>query len=141
MVLKPRLIITRTDMSERGTLSTVRLDGKLFGYGIERPWKNNRRFLSCFPEGLYLFVPHVSPKFGDVFAFVGGTVSLSEIDHVARYGCLAHVANWQRDVQGCIGIGKERRKEDWMVTNSRSAMDDLVEEITEPCVAHVRWHA
>ena len=69
-----QLKINRYKMDKSGTVSTVRVKDETF-YGIERPWIGNRPQISCIPGGEYALIRHDSPRYGDVWAFVGGTVS------------------------------------------------------------------
>lgn len=94
-----------------GTLFSAR--GKPFDYAqdkflchtIELPWKQNRRSISCIPEGKYEIVPRFSKKFKHHFI-------LKNVDK--RSLILLHPANDAlRELEGCIapvtylnGIGK-----------------------------------
>tara|TARA_R110002020_G_scaffold161298_1_gene346371 strand:+ start:5808 stop:6233 length:426 start_codon:yes stop_codon:yes gene_type:complete len=109
----------------RGLLSLSSTDLKL--HTIERPWLDNTPFESCVPSGVYTLSPHVSSKFGDCFRFVGGTVA-SDPNVAARYACLIHVANYARQVQGCIGIGLSKGETptgDPAVWSSKDALRQL----------------
>lgn len=103
------LHIHRYESTEHGTLSRVTIDETVL-YGIEQPWRDNRPFYSCIPAGEYLLEPHTSPRFGPVWAFVGGSVSHTCSNHLPRYSCLIHIANYAREVKGCLAVGMERRK-------------------------------
>ena len=64
---------------------------------IELPWRDNKRRVSCIPEGNYKCVPHKSPHLGRTFHV---------IDVPGRDGILIHVANYvagkKIDLLGCI---------------------------------------
>lgn len=94
------------------TLGRLVLDGSLF-YTVERPWLDNAPFKSCIPEGIYQVEPYSSPKYPGVWEI---------IDVPERTHILIHVANYARDVQGCIGVGMGLNQSDWMVTHSRNAI-------------------
>lgn len=72
---------------------------------LERPWRNNRPFDSCIPDGVYLMEPYDSPKFGQVYIISGGTVSKFPSEHHQRYGILFHPANKVIELQGCVAPG------------------------------------
>ncbi len=85
-------------------------------HSIERPWKENKAFESCIPEGVYICKPYSSQKYPNVW----------ELDSVEnRTKILIHVANYARDVQGCIGLGLGISSSGLMVTSSRLAIDKL----------------
>jgi len=118
--------IMRDLMDRSGTISTVKVKDTLF-YGIERPWLENRSSISCIPTGDYVLEPHESVKFGNTWAFVGGSVSHWPHENNVRNACLIHVANWSHQVQGCLGLGLSHGIDDrgFLVKSSRDAMSQL----------------
>ena len=67
---------------------------------IERGWVNNENMVSCFPEGTYEIVLEYSPRFRK---------SLWEIKSIdGRSECKIHAANFARQLNGCIALGKTR---------------------------------
>ena len=69
----------------------------LFANTIELPWRDNKRRVSCIPEGEYDVVPWNSPSKGHVFKVK---------DVPGRSDILIHVANFvygqKIDLLGCI---------------------------------------
>jgi hypothetical protein len=129
-----KIIVSRYESTANGTLSNVTLsdpssDTPIETYfGIECPWKDNQPSISCIPGGDYDLVPHLSDKYGDSWAFVGGTVSHYYDDGQSeRYACLIHPANYARQLQGClaIGIGAGVNNGVPAVWNSRKALKSL----------------
>ncbi len=121
------LKINRYKMDESGTLSTVRVKDETF-WGIERPWIGNRPQISCIPGGEYALIRHDSPRYGDVWAFVGGTVSYQPHRQADRFACLIHAANYGHEVKGCLGLGLSAGATDdgrLAVWSSRKAMAKL----------------
>lgn len=77
-----------------GTNGKITYMGKLICESIELPWRNNKRNISCVPEGRYLLVKRRHPKHGLQLAL--GIVP-------NREGILIHPANFaMRELQGCI---------------------------------------
>ena len=104
------IILNRFKMQRDATLSSVRVvdeAGQVVEdfFGIEKPWRDNKPFESCVPSGFYTLLPFNSERFGSTWAMVGGTVSVRPGD-AARYACLFHVANYGKNVEGCIGLGE-----------------------------------
>ena len=77
-----------------GTNGTILLYGKALCHTIELPWRQNRRNISCIPEGRYRLRPYRSRKFGSCLI----------LDDVPRRsGILIHAANHAAtELQGCI---------------------------------------
>ena len=68
---------------------------------MELPWKGNAKEVSCIPTGTYtckrtLASLHITKPYGQTF----------EIENVPnRSDILFHIANFQKDLKGCIGLG------------------------------------
>ena len=127
------LTIIRYKMDSSGTLSTVRVKDETF-YGIERPWIGNRPEISCIPGGNYALIRHQSGRFGDVWAFVGGTVSYMPHPQADRYACLIHAANYGSQVQGCLGLGlaageaDDKRLAVWSSRKAVAKLHDILDD-------------
>lgn len=65
-------------------------------FTLELPWSENKRNVSCIPEGKYAAIKHISPKFGETF-WLQGVKNRSEI--------LVHSGNFNWDTLGCILVG------------------------------------
>jgi hypothetical protein len=93
---------------------------------LELPWRNNRRNESCILSGFYNVVPRYSEKFKN---------HLHILDVPNRAWILFHVANWPRDIEGCIavGLGFADIDNDGLleVASSRIAMAQLNKIVTE----------
>lgn len=88
-------------------------------WSVERPWRNNRPYESCIPEGDYTILKTNSPKFGDDMWLVADVPDRSHI--------LIHVGNKSRDVVGCIAIGQGLYAGLDGVSSSRLAIDQFYE--------------
>jgi len=120
------LIITRYQSDGLGSFGKLEISGhdEILAT-VEKPWRNNKRFISCLPAGKYRLVPFSSPKYGDVLCIVSddGSVVMYESEGCDRYACLFHVANYARNVKGCVGIGQHHHNN--MVTNSKKSLEKL----------------
>ncbi len=77
----------------------VLLDEKTpFCLTLERPWLDNKRSISCIPEGHYLCKRVDSPKFGDTFEIT----NVPERSHI-----LFHSGNIVDDTHGCVITGEQ----------------------------------
>ncbi|OPB97914.1 DUF5675 family protein [Elizabethkingia occulta] len=82
------------EYSAGGTNGKLYYDGVLICYTIELPWHNNRRKVSCIPEGRYGLLKRHSPKFG---------WHISVLNVPGRSAILFHPANYAlKELQGCI---------------------------------------
>ena len=87
------ILLSRTYF-KGGTNGKINYDGKLICESIELPWRNNKRSISCIPEGRYLLVKRQHTKHGLQLA-------LSIVPN--REAILIHPANFAlRELQGCI---------------------------------------
>lgn len=77
----------------------VLLDENLpFCVTLELPWLENKRMISCIPEGHYYCKRVNSPKFGDTFE----VMEVPERSHI-----LFHKGNLADDTHGCILTGEQ----------------------------------
>lgn len=121
-----RLKIERFESGKKQTLGNLFVldedDFALFDCRtLELPWKNNRRNLSCIPEGCYQVEKRYSRKFGHHFHIT---------DVEGRKWILIHAGNYYTNIRGCILVGKGHTdiNGDGLrdVTNSRDTMADLL---------------
>ena len=94
---------------------------------IEPEWDDNKKNVSCIPEGEYIVKPHMSPTFKNCFI----------IDEVpGRDLVLFHAGNFRRDSKGCILPGAKFVDIDFDglkdVSGSMKTMNTMIELITEP---------
>lgn len=95
----------------KGTNGNLWNGDKLICHSIELPWKDNKRNISCIPEGRYLIIPRVTEERSLHFMLA---------DVPDRSHILFHPANNAlKELQGCIapvtrltgpGKGLESRK-------------------------------
>ena len=113
------ILIKRIYRDDRGTIGKVLIEGETF-YTIEKPWIGNTQRISCIPTGTYMCKPRMYYR--------GGYPSY-EITNVAnRKYILFHVANYPRDVLGCIGLGTNFQisNNQIMVSQSRVAFNKFM---------------
>uniref|UniRef100_UPI00404B1762 DUF5675 family protein n=1 Tax=Gelidibacter sp. TaxID=2018083 RepID=UPI00404B1762 len=102
---------------KEGTNGTLFCSHSFLCHTIELPWKDNKRSISCIPEGVYEIVPRFSPKHNHHLLLKGVE---------KRNLILIHPANDAlKELEGCIapvlnltGIGKG--------TQSRPALQKLL---------------
>jgi hypothetical protein len=113
-----------------GTFGQMTLeDGSVFAT-VERPWLNNQVGISCIPEGVYLL-----------------TLRDSEVVNRTTHGrykrgwnvtgvpnrsfIMIHIANFPRNVEGCIGVGLKQGflAGEYAVLQSRDAFDRLMQRL------------
>ena len=80
------------------------LDGALFCYTLEPPWKDNEANVSCIPEGRYQLKFEASVSFA-LPEDKGGRLRLFFQGVKDRSRCLFHWGNWVRNTKGCVITG------------------------------------
>ena len=96
----------RMQRSDQGTLGILVFEG-FKCYTLELPWRDNKRSISCIPDGSYLVKTRISPKYGEIYW-------VSDVPN--RTFILIHPGNWAGDtskgfksnVNGCILLGQKR---------------------------------
>ena len=79
-----------------GTHGTLSMNGQEICDTLEKGWHNNKRYLSCIPEGRYLLEEKIHPK-------IGAQLALSLVAN--RETILIIPANYSlHELQGCIVI-------------------------------------
>jgi len=103
-----------------GTVGELSLPNGLTLYTIERPWLRNEPFVSCIPCGTYALEWDTTGRVKNV-PRLRGTEPRTQIN--------IHVANWARELHGCIapGLGWQMIKKVPQVVNSTQAMELLKE--------------
>jgi len=110
--------LQRYSYSPTATMGRLSINGLIL-FSIECPWLKNAVNVSCIPEGFYLCQRVVSPKYGDCFA-----VSVPGRTHI-----LFHVANWAKNVKGCIGLGLSAHSNELKVNSSGIAVNSFMDEL------------
>lgn len=109
------LTVKRTHYLSEMTLGTIDFENRPFAQTLEKPWKDNKPFISCIPEGEYLCKRIISPKFGDTFQIM---------DVLNRSFVLIHFGNIPEDTEGCLIIGESfgKVKGEYGVISSRTVV-------------------
>jgi hypothetical protein len=91
---------------------------------IERAWRDNRRNISCIPEGRYKCRRVVSPRFGTTFEVIGVP---------GRSNILFHAGNTAGDSRGCILLGEKfgKLKGRTAVLNSKKMFNKFMEVLRD----------
>lgn len=112
------------------------LDNKLC-ITLERPWLDNKRAISCIPEGIYSVKRYRSAKYPQSWIFQNVP---------DRSLILIHNCNYMEQLKGCVGIG-ETLKENipydgkthrYWINNSKATLDKLNKVLPESFLLEVR---
>lgn len=113
--------VIRKIFTENSTIGELFINGELYCYTLELPWKDNQRGISCIPEGTYkvtidwsnskkTWLPHV-------------------LDVPDRDGVRIHTGNTPEDIEGCILVGQSKGID--TVSNSRKAFGPFFQRLYE----------
>lgn len=118
-----------------GTFSAWDVDGRPFCYGVELPWNDNRRGLSCIPPGEYLAELYDSPAHGLVYQLIDVPGRSNIQIHAANFGDLRDKdGDGDREgnqLEGCLAPGddiaviadqRDSNRPKLGVTNSRNTL-------------------
>lgn len=135
-----KIEMIRYESTSDGVFGILKVNGEKF-HTVEKPWNNNEPFESCIPAGNYKLVPHDSAKYGVVLCMINPELNITRYQEVEskRYACLIHPANYAKDVEGCIGLGKARYEN--MVTHSRKTTAHFY-SLVDPTESHdlsIEW--
>lgn len=86
--------------------------GSFEGFTLECPWKENKSFESCLPEGFYVVTRTNSPKYGLTYK-----IHVPDREHM-----LFHPANWVHQLNGCVAMGEYVPPTSYNVSNRHGAM-------------------
>ena len=90
------LKLTRYALFDDRTLGRLVCGDEIF-WTVEKPWKDNKPFISCIPAGRYTITKGDSPR------FCPDTWQVMYVP--GRTRILFHVGNTADDVVGCIAVG------------------------------------
>lgn len=105
------MILQRTTQNDVCSMGILSNDVAFSVKTIELPWRDNQDFISCIPAAIYVCRRS--------FYHRGGYEVFEIVNVPNRDDIKIHVANFPKDVLGCIGVGMEFGEN--MVTRSREA--------------------
>ena len=132
------VVVNRDTVGDKQSLGVCYVfdeDGELLfrSESIERGWLDNKRMVSCVPEGKYPLKLEWSPRFRKNLWELYGVLNRSE--------CKFHAANYARQLNGCIALGTHRKDIDQDgyndITNSRNTMKKFHEAMGDDTEAIV----
>lgn len=128
----------RADDCTMGVLTFSTPTDDYVAHTMERPWipmpgaKGGLSGKSCVPEGIYQLERHSSEAHPNTWALVNSDLDVIHYEDrlrpLARCLVLIHVANYARELRGCIAPGRARAINSdgvRMVTHSKLAMLEL----------------
>ena len=116
------LLIIRDEFTDKSTIGKLFLDGELFCYTLELPYRDNQRSISCIPAGEYKVRMRTAKE-----SATRDYLHLLIEDVKDRTYILFHRGNTAKDTRGCVLVGQSRQQN--RVNNSTLAMDLLMKEI------------
>jgi hypothetical protein len=96
-------IIRLENNLEYGMFGVLKLNHSVFCVTLERPWLDNKPYISCIPSGEYDLELFKSPKFFPRYNRL--IYRLKDVEN--RSNILIHSANLMSELEGCIAVGKK----------------------------------
>lgn len=121
-----KLILKRIANTSRGVFGVLMDEDSPLCVTIERPWLDNKKMVSCIPDGTYKFAKHSGEKFKNVWEI---------LDVPDRTAILIHSGNTMSDVQGCVAVGSSFF--DNGVLQSQTALDKLRKEMPDDGIIEI----
>jgi len=123
-----RVLLYRfAEFGDEGTAGHLEVEGWRAAI-LELPWRDNRRNVSRLPSGLYALELDAELP---TYYLIGETCSRYPEPGVARSACRFDVANFARQLRGCLAIGTAHGflegSRELAVLRSRVARDQLLE--------------
>jgi hypothetical protein len=101
-VLLPLVEVIRVEnILSAGTFGVLKINGRAFCVTLERPWLDNKPYISCIPCGCYLMQKVPSDRYGLTYEVLG-------VEN--RSFIRIHWGNWYTDTKGCILVGQSYAK-------------------------------
>ncbi|MFX1299179.1 MAG: DUF5675 family protein [Promethearchaeota archaeon] len=101
------------------TIGELIVNGQKIGYTLELPWKKNKEKKSRIPSGSYFGVTRTSKQFPYLHIKIKRVLGRKDI--------LIHRGNEPKDTEGCILVGKTKKKNKCWIRSSRKAHNELME--------------
>lgn len=117
----------RNTLDGMGIIGELTADSQKLCYTYELPWKDNKRSVSCIPEGRYICTVYYSPTKRRCF-HVRSVPNRSNI--------LIHCGNNYRDTQGCILLGQSF--DEYSVISSRLALGSVLIDLPDEFVLIIK---
>ena len=90
--------LKRVMKNDEGTFGVLIHNYRPFALTYELPWHDNKKSISCIPDGQYKCQKYKSSTRGNCFRVLAVP---------GRSGILMHVGNVKKDTKGCILVGEE----------------------------------
>jgi len=130
------LTLARHQYGALSTLGRLYINGAFECFTLENPWQDNKRRVSCVPEGTYEvkfrlvggFQTRAREIFPDLHNSIRGMLELQAVPD--RDYILIHWGNDPGDTLGCILLGETQSAD--FVGRSRAAYRKAYPQIAEP---------
>jgi hypothetical protein len=122
MILETTAILERFAYLPEATLGKLTVKGETF-WIAERPWRGNKKEVSCIPSDTYTCNRYISKRFGETFEVT---------DVPDRTYILFHVGNFpEKDSHGCLLVGESLMQGQPAVASSKVAMNRFRETLKD----------
>jgi hypothetical protein len=137
--MKSNAILERVYLGDR-TLGSIYIDGKLMCKTLELPWKDNKRRISCIPEGDYQVTKEQPIPANDPSGRRERKYIHFRIHNVSRRdGILIHRGTKPPHSKGCIVVGMSFTSSSLPeLVDSKTALDLLANVLPEGFILTIK---
>jgi len=115
-----KIVVTRTELTEKSTIGNLTIDGKFFCYTLEDKVRDVKiAKVTAIPAGTYKVSQTLSNRFGIVMPLLKDVPNFE--------GVRIHSGNKHEDTEGCILVGYTKSAD--FIGDSRKAFKDLMARI------------
>jgi len=102
------IILKRVSTGERGTFGVIMEENEApFALTIEPPFLDNRRNVSCIPDGEYYCAEYNSQRHGYTYEVTHVVNRSGILFHKGNYGVDDKAVGRQANTKGCILVGEQ----------------------------------
>ena len=114
-------ILKRVSHTEEATFGVLMYQSVPFCLTLELPWRDNKRNVSCIPEGTYAVTKNPDKQAFNILSVP------------SRSGVQIHIGNKPSEIKGCVLLGEkyEPLGDEYAVHESRKAFNELETKLGE----------
>lgn len=119
----PKMELIRVAYTPEGTHGILKLNGQRMCYTLEPPWKDNKRNVSCIPEGTY------KGRFQRSGSFPNFRMYFQDVP--GRTRVMFHWGNQVKNTQGCPLLGDAINTKEMFIYRTKDTVHKVEAQLTD----------